>query len=172
MSRSPARPVLRSLGLLLLAAACSRSPGSVARADDGAAPPPTAAPAPTATAPDPTAPAPAAPPAKDKPVTPAATEVTLKSKSSPRATVGELAITLMSAITVAKPSGEGEKLERSHRVKLHLEKGADKRDMFLGSGAAISFAGYSLTLSSARDGQDTPQSPRESIVVIAVTPAP
>ena len=105
-------------------------------------------------------------------MTPAATEVTLKSKSSPRATVGDLAITLMSAITVAKPSGEGEKLERSHRVKLHLEKGADKRDMFLASGAAISFAGYSLTLTSSRDGQDTPQSPRESIVVIAVTPAP
>lgn len=92
------------------------------------------------------------------------TQVTLKSHSSPTATVGELNLTLVDLIQVAEPRGG--KVGRFHRAKLHVVVGSDARDIFLTDQTIV--LGYTLRLESAGDGQEDPHAPREGIAVISV----
>jgi hypothetical protein len=142
----------------LLLAACTRTPP----APKGDAPPAR----PEAAAPT-TPPTATTPPAGDPPVA-TETEVTLKSQSSPSATVGGLTLTLLSAIEITK--AEGGAAGRGHRVKLRVESGSDKKEIFLMGESSV--FGHTLTLKSAGDGQADPHAPREAIAVIAVKAAP
>ncbi len=113
--------------------------------------------------------APDAPPTlKDLPVDTQETQVTLRSRSAPTAKVGALTLTLIDLIEVAEPRGG--KVRRFHRAKLHLEAGADSRDIFLTTETTA--MGYTLRLHSAGDGQSDPHAPREGIAVIAIRPGP
>jgi hypothetical protein len=147
-----------ALGALVLAA-CSRTPP----APKSDAPTPAAGADAVAAAPEPSP----TPPAGDPPVA-ADTEVTLKSTSSPSATVGGLTLTLLSAIEFTK--AEGGAAGRGHRVKLRVESGSDKKEIFLTDQSSV--FGHTLTLKSAGDGQADPHAPREAIAVIAVKAAP
>jgi hypothetical protein len=97
---------------------------------------------------------------------PSPTQVTLKTLSSPSATVGPLTLTLLEVIEVSKP--QDGKVHRFHRARLRVETATESQVVFL-SGETTAL-GYTLTLHSARDGQADPHSPRETIAVIDVRP--